>query len=789
MTTTAGVHKTLKLPEFNILTLVVFYITIIECRLQDIPHGSLTDLNVETIVFGKDGLQANISWKSADLQGRKLDVGLIPVVDEYCTNRKPCREYGLLSNVTEILLPKNPLIELEHHECSVMAGCSYEVKIETADLTIKQTTNYTVPDCVSDVCSCKHEHKLPTMFLNATVDSQNLKIYWRVNESSENVSLSSVFISVHYQSNPSLRWGGQTKQLDVDHIQLQNTTNNTEIDDGYHYVDLTKEMINATEFGLLVRAHVVDHIGCEGKESNVTYKVLPNRKLTIVYASNSYVKLFFIFFSVVIVLLVIGFTLTYRHIQHLLQTKSFVKNWRGIYQNVPNVGFRAIKFQENFLYGEAFQHCEIPHSALKFSHNIGKGNFGSVYLAVADGIGPANNSGLVAVKKLKKNHNIEEKDEFLEEIATMKKVSHPNIVALIGYCTTKQPMFIVMEYVGCGDLLNYLRRLREQHESKMSAINRMLCQQRKPTTNRHITNSSTSSTINLLSQSSNVNKSIKTYTNLSKGGCNSNRTSVSSLNNNPITVTTLNKLEMEVNYLELCHSSSSYSDASCSTKPESIASTKRISDTDNYTVFPQAISLECVLDHKELHCFAVQIARGMRHLEERRIIHRDLAARNILIDENKQLKISDFGLSKTTIYVAQRTKKVPIRWMAIEALRESVYTDKSDVWSFGVVLWEIGTLGGIPYANLSNELLLKYLVDGYRMPRPEICSEQLYKLMQQCWSESPFNRPSFSEIVQRLENTERDEHIYVNFDEIAPNYVFPPTRVTESDKTDKTSAD
>lgn len=81
---------------------------------------------------------------------------------------------------------------------------------------------------------------------------------------------------------------------------------------------------------------------------------------------------------------------------------------------------------------------------------------------------------------------------------------------------------------------------------------------------------------------------------------------------------------------------------------------------EDYAVMPspQSLSLECVLDHKELHSFAVQIARGMKHLEERGIIHRDLAARNILIDENKQLKISDFGLSRSIIYVSRRSKKV-----------------------------------------------------------------------------------------------------------------------------------
>lgn len=82
--------------------------------------------------------------------------------------------------------------------------------------------------------------------------------------------------------------------------------------------------------------------------------------------------------------------------------------------------------------------------------------------------------------------------------------------------------------------------------------------------------------------------------------------------------------------------------------------------SQDYTVFPnpQEMSLECVLDHIELHRFAVQIARGMKHLEDRGIIHRDLAARNVLIDENKTLKISDFGLSRSIIYVTRRTKKV-----------------------------------------------------------------------------------------------------------------------------------
>lgn len=99
------------------------------------------------------------------------------------------------------------------------------------------------------------------------------------------------------------------------------------------------------------------------------------------------------------------------------------------------------------------------------------------------------------------------------------------------------------------------------------------------------------------------------------------------------------------------------------------------------------------LDHHELHDFAAQISIGMAYLEKIHITHRDLAARNILITTNKRLKISDFGLSKKGPYVIHSNKPLPIRWMAIEALENIRCDSKSDVWSFGVVLWEIGTLG------------------------------------------------------------------------------------------------
>lgn len=193
----------------------------------------------------------------------------------------------------------------------------------------------------------------------------------------------------------------------------------------------------------------------------------------------------------------------------------------------------------------------------------------------------------------------------------------------------------------------------------------------------------------------------------------------------------------------------------------------------NGTNFSATNSLEYVLDHKELHNFAIQIARGMKHLEEKQITHRDLAARNILIDENKNLKISDFGLSRSGIYVNTRNKKVPLRWLSIEAMRDSLYSSKSDVWAFGIVLWEIGTLGGFPYPTVSNHELLTYLTTGQRLQRPENCSQSLYDIMLQSWSETPETRPSFAQLVMKLEP--QQQKIYIDFDELGPDYVFPPT--------------
>ncbi|CAG9786577.1 unnamed protein product [Diatraea saccharalis] len=161
--------------------------------------------------------------------------------------------------------------------------------------------------------------------------------------------------------------------------------------------------------------------------------------------------------------------------------------------------------------------------------------------------------------------------------------------------------------------------------------------------------------------------------------------------------------------------------------------------------------------------YALQIALGMQHLEARGITHRDLAARNILVDGAGVLKVADFGLSRSGVYVHTRSRPVPLRWLAPEAIIQSQYCSASDVWAFAVLLWEIATLGGFPYAELTNSQVPTFLSGGGRLPKPARASQRLYELMVECWSEHPEDRPTFTHIVEKL-TTQRQ--LYVDLDSI-----------------------
>lgn len=157
---------------------------------------------------------------------------------------------------------------------------------------------------------------------------------------------------------------------------------------------------------------------------------------------------------------------------------------------------------------------------------------------------------------------------------------------------------------------------------------------------------------------------------------------------------------------------------------------------------------------KRILQMAIEIGDGMAYLAAKKFVHRDLAARNCMVAEDLTVKIGDFGMTRD-IYETDYYRKggkglLPVRWMAPESLKDGVFTSQSDVWSYGVVLWEMATLASQPYQGLSNEQVLKYVINDGIMEKPENCPDRLYALMKLCWAKNPKARPTFTELIEVL---------------------------------------
>ncbi|GIX74182.1 insulin receptor [Caerostris extrusa] len=157
---------------------------------------------------------------------------------------------------------------------------------------------------------------------------------------------------------------------------------------------------------------------------------------------------------------------------------------------------------------------------------------------------------------------------------------------------------------------------------------------------------------------------------------------------------------------------------------------------------------------KQVLQMAAEIADGMAYLSAKKFVHRDLAARNCMVAEDLTVKIGDFGMTRD-IYETDYYRKggrglLPVRWMSPESLKDGIFNSRTDVWSYGVVLWEMATLASQPYQGLSNDDVLNFVVRGGLMEKPENCPEELDNLMKMCWEKSPKSRPTFVEIVQML---------------------------------------
>uniref|UniRef100_A0A672IRE5 receptor protein-tyrosine kinase n=1 Tax=Salarias fasciatus TaxID=181472 RepID=A0A672IRE5_SALFA len=334
---------------------------------------------------------------------------------------------------------------------------------------------------------------------------------------------------------------------------------------------------------------------------------------------------------------------------------------------------------------------EFPRDRLKLGDPLGRGAFGQVVEAAAFGIEKATTCTTVAVKMLKEGATTSEYRALMSELKILIHIGHHlNVVNLLGACTKPGgPLMVIVEYCKHGNLSSYLKSKRGEYSPYKVNDGQRWTRAEEDVTEGDLG---------------------------------------------------LGKIAQ----LDICTGTAVCSSAGDAASGSTVEMQQESSDYDHLTM-------------EDLISYSFQVAKGMEFLSSRKCIHRDLAARNILLSENNVVKICDFGLARDVYkdpdYVRKGDARLPLKWMAPETIFDRVYTTQSDVWSFGVLLWEIFSLGASPYPGVCiDESFCRRLREGTRMRPPEYATTEIYQTMLDCWLDRPTDRPTFADLVEHLGN-------------------------------------